>query len=455
MKQRAGVHVSLAGMGRWLGPCALATGLLVSSAAHAEDLRARRSVVVIAPAASTCVLADPLLVGIMNAGPYFASLVPANSVPETIPATTFQVEGTPAALHLRAWGLGWPMGARKARPEVDQVIGAQSCETMTEAVVAQIVSLLAPDDGGFDELLVPEPSSESTSTFDPQALERVLDDARRQLAVHPRLSAGVFVTPLGLELAVQDERARCRRATWLSTSSGAPELGMSVAELTSAVDACVAALPPDEPRRATYEPPRDRGAFHLAVLTGSLTATLGLINGFLIDDGSNTTATLVYGVAPPVLGGLGSYLVSERWREPVVLTGYWLGVAGTSMIVATESGARKTLLVGGALAAGSVTSAALATVNGLIGEPSDRIAAWAVATPAVVGAGLGIASLAIDGRGRHSGSLAALGGAAASLPALWLAGVAVVDNLSQDPPLDVAITVEHDGSPGLRVSGEF
>ena len=78
----------------------------------------------------------------------------ANSVPETIPATTFQVEGTPTALHLRAWGLGWPTGERKARPEVDQIIGAQSCETMTEAVVAQVVSLLAPDDGGFDELVV-------------------------------------------------------------------------------------------------------------------------------------------------------------------------------------------------------------------------------------------------------------------------------------------------------------
>jgi hypothetical protein len=447
-------------MGRWLGLCALAAALfaaalLASTHARAEDLRVRRSVVVITPAASTCVLVDPLLVGIMNAGPYFASLVPANSVPETIPATTFQIEGTPTALHLRAWGLGWPMGERRTRPEIDHVLGAQSCETMTEAVVAQIVSLLAPDDGGFDTLLVTEPSAESASTLDPHALERVLDDARRQIVAHPALTAGVFVTPLGLELAVQDERARCRRATWLSTASGRPELGMSVAELTNAVDACVAALPANAPHPAARTSEPDRGAFHFALITGSLAASLGLINGLLVDDGSTSTTTaLVYGVAPPVLGGLGSYLVPERWREPVLLTGYWLGVAGTSLVVATESGASKTLLIGGSLAAGSATSAALALVNGMIGEPSNRIAAWAVATPAVVGAGLGAASLAIDGRGRHSAGLALLGGAAASLPALWLAGGAIVENL-REPTVDVAVSLDEHGSPGVLVNGEF
>ncbi|MET0413976.1 MAG: hypothetical protein ABW217_21885 [Polyangiaceae bacterium] len=446
-------------MGRWLGVCARAAALLaaalLASNARAEDFRARRPVVVIAPAPGTCVLIDPLLVGIMNAGPYFASLVPANSVPETIPAATFQLEGTPAALHLRAWGLGWPMGERPTRPEVDHVIGAQSCETMTEAVVAQIVSLLAPDDGGFDTLLVTEPSAEPSSTLDPRALERVLDDARRQIAAHPTLSAGVFVTPLGLELAVQDERARCRRATWLSTASGAPELGMSVAALTQAVDACVQALPPDAapPTARTSAP--DRGAFHFALLTGALAASVGLINGLVVEKGSTSTTTaLVYGVTPPVLGGLGSYLVPERWSEPVLLTGYWLGIAGTSLVVATDSGAKKTLLIGGSLAAGSATSAALALVNGMIGEPAQRMPAWAVATPAVVGAGLGVASLAIDGRGRHSASLALLGGAAASLPALWLAGVAIVENL-QEPTVDVAVSLDEHGSPGLLVNGEF
>lgn len=443
-------------MGRWLGVCALAASLLASPLARAEDVRARRRVVIITPAASTCVLTDPLLVGIGNAGPYFASLVPASSAPEAIPATTFQLEGTPDALRLRAWGLSWPLGERQARPEVDQRLGAQSCDTVTEAVVAQIVSLLAPDEGGFDELLVAEPSSWSSSTRDPRALERVLDDARRQIAAHPALMAGVFVTPLGLELAVQDTRARCRRATWLSTASGTPELGMSVAELKSAVDACLAGLPPDAEHATRPARDADRGAFHLGLLAGSLTATLGVLNGVMLYEGStHPAAALVYGVAPPVLGGLGSYLVPERWREPVLLAGFRLGIAGTSMVVATESGASKTLLIGGSLAAGSVTSAALAAVNGLIAEPSDRIGAWAVAAPAVAGAGLGAAALAIDGRGRHAMPLALLGGAAASLPALWLAGVAVANSLSDEPPVDVGVTIEHDGSPGLRVSGEF
>jgi hypothetical protein len=90
----------------------------------------------------------------------------------------------------------------------------------------------------------------------------------------------------------------------------------------------------------------------------------------------------------------------------------------------------------------------------MIGEPSNRIAAWAVATPAVVGAGLGAASLAIDGRGRHSAGLALLGGAAASLPALWLAGGAIVENL-QEPTVDVAVSLDEHGSPGVLVNGEF
>lgn len=460
MKRRAGAHVTLARMGRWLGVCALAAGvlaavLLASEHAHADELRPRRPVVIIAPAPSTCVLTDPLLVGIGNAGPYFASIVPASSVPETIPAATFQLEGPPGALHVRAWGLGWPLGERRTRPEVDQLL-EQSCETVTEAVIAQIVSLLAPDDGGFDTLLVTEPSADDFGgTLDPRALERVLDDARRQIAGRPGLVAGVFVTPLGLELAVQDERARCRRATWLSTASGTPELGMSVPELSEAVEACITALPADAPRAAAREHAPDRGAFHFALLTGALAASIGLINGVVVEDGStNTTAALAYGVAPPVLGGVGSYLVPERWREPVLLTGFWLGVAGTSVVVATESGASKTLLIGGSLAAGSATSAALATINGLISEPSDRIAAWAVATPATVGAGIGIASLAIEGRGRHSTSLALLGGAAASLPALWLAGVALIGPREQ-PAIDVAVSFDDEGSPGVVVSGEL
>src|SRR5262249_17980018 len=104
VKRRAGRRVTLARMGRWLAACPLALALLGVRALHADE-RARRPVVIIAPAPASCVLSDPLLVGIMNAGPFFASLVPASSVPETIPATTFQIEGTPEALHVRAWGL--------------------------------------------------------------------------------------------------------------------------------------------------------------------------------------------------------------------------------------------------------------------------------------------------------------------------------------------------------------
>jgi hypothetical protein len=441
-------------MGRWLGPCALALSLLASRPARADDPRERRAVVIIAPAPGTCVLTDPLLVGIMNAGPYFASLVPASSVPETIPAATFQLEGTPGALHLRAWGLGWPPGERQTLPEVDQLI-KQSCETVTEAVVAQIVSLLTPaDDDEFGLLLVEPETDAAKPALDPRALEQVLGAARRELAAYPGLVAGVFVTPLGLELAVQDERGRCRRATWLTLSSGSPALGMSVSELTSAVETCVTLLPPDAPPEPAPVPGRDRSAFHFGLLTGTFVASLGLVNAIVVvDRATNTTAALAYGVAPLVTGGIGSYLVGERWREPVLLTGYWLGVAGTSMVVATESNARKTLLVGGALAVGSATSAALATANGFIDEPSARIPAWAVATPAVAGAGVGLASMAIAGRARNAGSLAALGGAAASLPALWLAGVAVVDNL-REPPVDVAVAFDGQGT-SVQVSGEF
>lgn len=441
-------------MGRWLGLCVLIAGLFASTHARAEGVRARRSVVIIAPAPGTCVLTDPLLVGIMNAGPYFASLVPASTVPETIPAATFELEGTPGALHLRAWGLDQRQSERQTRPAVDQLI-EQSCETVTEAVVAQIVSLLAPaDDDEFGLLLFDDPSDGAPAKQDPRALERLLDDARNHVSTRPGMTAGVFVTPLGLELALQDESGRCRRATWLTLATGSPELGMSITELRNAVDACVTTLPRDAPSAPAHPGAKDRGAFHFSLLTGSFVASLGVINALVIKDrATNATAALAYGVAPLLVGGVGSYLVSPRWREPVLLTGYWLGVAGTSMVVATESDARKTLLVGGALAVGSATSAALAIANGVIGEPSDRLAAWAVATPATVGAGVGIASLAIEGRGRHSGTLAALGGAWASLPALWLAGVAVVDNL-REPPVDVAVAFDGQGT-SVQVSGEF
>jgi hypothetical protein len=442
VKRRSGGRVTLGGMGRWLALCSLAGGLLASARdARGEDDRPLRSVVIVAPSAASCVLADPLLVGIMNAGPFFASLVPASSVPETIPAATFQLEGTPQALHVRAWGLSSTSSKRQTRPEVDQLISDQSCETVTEAVVAQVVSLLAPD--GFDTLLVDEPAvaAPAASTPPPGALEQLLDDARRELGARPDLSAGVFSTTLGLELAVQDQRGRCRRATWLQTSQGKAELGMSLEALTGAVDGCLAALPP-EPARPAPASETARGDFHLGLLAGSLAASMGLINGLVVAEGSASTATAVlYGAAPPVIGGVASYLVSPRWREPVLLTGYWLGVAGTSMVVATESGASKTLLVGGSISAGSMTSAALAIFNGLIDQPSQRIAAWAVATPAVVGAGLGAASLTIEGDGQDAASLALYGGLTASLPALWLAGVALVGG-DERPPVDVAVVVD-------------
>jgi hypothetical protein len=419
----------------------------------------RRPVVIVAPAPATCVLSDPLLVGIMNAGPFFASLVPASSVPETIPAPTFQLEGTPEALRLRAWGLGASHDYRQTRPEFEQLLSAQSCETVTEAAVAEIVSLLAPEGDGFERSLLneaPAPAAPASGTPESRALERMLAAARRELTSRPDLSAAVSSTALGLELTVQDERARCRRATWLQFADGKAEVGMSVAELVGAVDACLGALPPaplagEAPAEART---LDDGALHLALIGASLAASLGLVNGLVVAQGSARTGTaLFYGALPPVLGGIGSVLVGPRWREPVLLSGFWLGIAGTGMVVATDSGAAKTLLVGGALAAGSLTSAALAIVNGVIDESSQRIAPWAVATPAVVGAGLGAASLMIDANGRHAGSLALFGGAAACLPALWLAGVALLGAERSDV-VDVGVRVDDDG-PEVVVSGEF
>jgi hypothetical protein len=446
-------------VGRRLALCSLGAGLLASAEARAEDARPLRSVVIITPAPASCVLADPLLVGIMNAGPFFASLVPASSVPETIPAPTFQLEGTPQSLHVRAWGLSSSRSQRQTRPELEQVLSDQSCETVTEAVVAEIVSLLTPEDTGFEALLVEAPPSGAAtaevSASEPRALEQLLHDAQRELAPRPELSASVFATTVGLELAVQGERARCRRATWLQLSHGSPELGMSVAELTRAVDDCLASLPPDAPPSARTSEPGIDGAFHLAMLAGSLAVSIGLINGLVVADGSTSTLTaLVYGAAPPVLGGVASYVVGPRWSEPVLLAGFWLGVAGTSTVVGTESGASKTLLVGASLAAGSATSAALALINGFIDDPSRRIAPWAVATPAVVGAGLGAATLMIDGRGRHATSLALFGGAAASLPLLWLAGVALFAG-DESPVVDVGVAVEDLDAPRLVLHGEF
>jgi hypothetical protein len=232
---------------------------------------------IVLPRAETCVQNEALLAGIASSGPFRPSFLPASVTPSGSAGTLFRLEGKPERLVVHAWGLQG-RSAGGARAELEQVLEGQSCDTVTEAAVALIVSLLPPEGSQAPPALL---MSESDA----------FDERSRPAST-------------------LDERA----------------------------------------------PAKDASRFGFPLLAGSLLSVAGVVNGaWLANATKDVEAGLWYGSVAPVLGGLGSYFVSERDRESVLLLGYWSGVASTSLVVAVDNAVPKTMLVGGGRAGGAGT----------------------------------------------------------------------------------------------------
>jgi hypothetical protein len=239
-------------------------------------------------------------------------------------------------------------------------------------------------------------------------------------------AAGVLRTDVDLTLVVEDAAGFCRRGTWLNVSGPAPRFGLSVQRLERDVLECLAERRRDDARRqregATWLASRaERRSFRLPLASGAVIAGLGLTTGFSAMECSRRPAPFwLFGSSPAVAGGMLGYLLPPRAREATWLGGDWLGVAGASLVAGINGGGSRPVLVGGLITTGAVSSAGLAWIDALRGADADPLPGWAVATPATLGAALGLAALLIKGRGARSTEVAALGGAAAALPVLWL-----------------------------------
>lgn len=435
----------------------LCVALLWGSSAAA---RPPLPVVIVEPAVESCVSAEALSIGLAHAGPFLPRLVPEQV--SAIPAAQalFRVDGEPQRLRVRGFGLRemlggdelerWPLSDPEPVADVDELITGQTCDTATEAVVALIASVLMPAGGARpdDERVA---STRSPSAGVAGALER----AQRQLAHDPELAAGVLSTELGLTLIVEDLHGACRRGTWLDVRGDDHEMGLNVAELEQAVLACL-----EEQRRegdrASFAaaPPTTRQelAMRLPTATGALVAGLGIAAGAVaLTQVSKPGPLLVYSAAPPLLGGVMGYVAPRPWRDAVWLSGYWVGVAGTTLIAGLRGGDLKPALIGGFLTAGAMGSAGLSLLSA--GRSEDGAMPASVAIPAAVGSGLAMLGLLVKGRGSNSIELATVGALAAIAPTVWLQ-LTSGDGAPDRAPLGLGVDVSEHGAV-LGVSGEL
>jgi hypothetical protein len=284
--------------------------------------------------------------------------------------------------------------------------------------VAFLVSVLAPraDEEAGAELRALEGSK----------LASVLARASSELAQSPHLTAGVLHTELGLTFIVEDVHASCRRGTWLDLRGAEPRMGQTVAELERDVQVCLGARELAELQkglRPGVAPPASRTErFGLPQLTGALVAALGVgVAAAAALHYDNPTPVVVFAGVPAALGGLSGYLVPEPGQEALWLSGYWLAVAGGSLVASAQDGAGKpAVLTGGFLTAGAAGSAALVMVDALRGDASP-LPAWAVGLPALSGAALAWAGLLATGDRGNSAEIAVFGSFAALAPVFLIA----------------------------------
>ncbi len=417
-----------------------------------------QQVIVAAPDFATCVAVDELTIRIANAGPYAASVVAGDAPEPKGEEPFFRIDGEPARLRVRGWGLGvgrqdglakWPSEPPSITPDLDQLLMGQTCATATEAVVALIVSVLTP---------VARADSRSSDAGRAGALDLFLDAAKQQLAAEASLSAGVLSTELGLTLIVEDVHASCRRGTWLNVQGAAPRTGLSVPELERDVLACLEQQRLERARRGAEvavdrAPPLSHHALGLPLASGAVVVGLGLAAGLIaLAQVEQPAPFLVYSALPPVLGGVAGYALRPPGRDATWLAGYWLGVAGTSLVVGVREGGTKAVLIGGFLTAGSATSASLALANAITDATRPALPKETVILPAAVGSALSLLGLLLESEGSNSLELAAWGSLAALAPAALLALAAGSEEKRSAPQLELDLD-RHAGV--LRLRGEL
>lgn len=216
----------------------------------------------------------------------------------------------------------------------------------------------------------------------------------------------------------------CRRGTWLDVQANEPQTGLSVAELEQAVLGCLEERQREQRVRvrgvaALHDAPEQRRG-RLPGASGALIAGLGMAVGVVaFKQVPNPGPLLTYAALPPVLGGLVGYAVPRRWRDALWLSGYWVGVAGTTLVAGLHGDGAKPVLIGGLLTAGAMGSAGLSLFHAASFESEGSLPA-SVGIPAAVGSGLAMLGLLVRSRGSSSLELATVGALAAVAPAVWL-----------------------------------
>lgn len=434
--------------------------LAVQTAAAAPS----QSVVVVQPEPATCLHSKTLLAALAASGPYFPSVVPAAVSSEPPHAPLFKITGQVGHLRLRGWGLRpalpgeqAPLGSPDSTADLDKTLIGKTCENVEQAVVEQLAKALAQ--AATDRAAAPSGQQAATA----QAVQSVLINAQRQLGGQPQMAASVEGNQQGLSLIVADFAGTCRRGTWLDASK--PEglrLGAPVAQLRTEVLACLQRPPLQktpvanaraaDKERGRGEPREVDGIFYLPEHAGAAVAGLGVVVSAAAVAGSDESAALLFGALPLLAGGVASYAVSERFRQPVILGGYWLGMAGASLVSASKDDAPKSWLIGGALAGGALTSASLAILTGFRRGDESSLPAWTVALPSTIGAGVAAVSLFTGPDGPRSVPLAALGAMAALIPNAWLFYRLEGDSADRTPRVGALADTS---TVGLVVSGEF
>lgn len=427
--------------------------LLFASLAGAQSDRA---VVVYEPDSATCVQPKTLLSAIAAAGSYFPSVSPAGLQASPPLAPLFKITGEPNALRVRGWGLSAakgedaaPLGSPDSAADLDKTLSVQTCESAGNAVAETVVAALQEAAANHSE-------SATAGTGSSQAVIRVLVDVQRQLGGKPALTASVQGDELGLSLVVADPEGSCRRGTWLQAAAEPGlRLGKTVPQLKEEVLACLQrpllapAVKEDASDRSSR---RVDGIFHLPEHAGAAVAGLGVIVSAVAVAGADESSALLFGALPPLAGGIASYAVPENLRQPVILGGYWLGVAGASLVSASQDEASKSWLIGGALAGGALTSASMALLTGFRRGDEPSLPAWAVALPSTVGAAVAAGSLFTGTDGPRSVPLAALGTLAALIPNAWLFYRLEGNSADRTPRVGALAGAS---TAGLVVSGDF
>lgn len=417
-------------------------------------------IVIVKPETTTCVSAEALAMGLSHAGPFLARFVPEEV--SAIPAVNalFRVDGDPERLRVRGFGLRpmlggdelekWPLFEPEPIADVDEVITGQSCETVTEAVVALITSIMAPVAD------VPRDAEhELAQRAASQGVAGALERAQRELAHRSELTAGVLSTELGLTLIVEDVNGSCRRGTWLDVHAKEPQTGLSVGELEQSVLACLEELHREGQQRARrVAASSEVAASHLPAASGFLIGALGGAVGLVaLTDVPKPGPVIVYAALPPMLGGVAGYLAPRRYRDALWLSGYWVGVAGATLVAGLRAGGAKPVLTGGFLTAGAMGSAGLSLLSAASSENEGALPA-SVGIPAMVGGGLAMLGLFVKGRGSNSIELATVGALAAVAPALWLQ-IAPRGGAGDEAPLfRVGLDVDEHGAV-LGVTGDL